>query len=117
MLRFLPAVVAIFATQVPVGAQEAPNGAGSIELLADVDTVVDVEPEAGVMTVSNHYRFENPTVDDGFTGFFEILPWDATDVVAEAGGVMLSAVGLPARDGFAEWLIRFRSPSQAAPWR
>lgn len=110
MLRFLPAVVAIFATQVPVGAQEASNGAGSIELLADVDTVVDVEPEAGVMTVSNHYRFENPTVDDGFTGFFEILPWDATDVVAEAGGVMLSAVGLPARDGFAEWLISFPEP-------
>jgi len=115
VLRFLPAVVAVFATVVPAAAQDAPVGTGAGELIADVDTIVEIEPVAGTMVVSNHYRFVNPTIDDGFTGFFEVLPWDATEVIAESGGVTLTAVGLPARDGFAEWLVSF--PAPLAPGR
>jgi len=101
----------VVASAMPAAAQE--DEADIDDLVGEVDTLVEVDPAAGSVVVTNHYRFVNPTDDEAFTGFFETLPWDAAEVTAVTGeGESLSVIGTPARDGFSEWLVSFSEPLQ-----
>ena len=101
----------VLASAMPVAALE--DEPELDELIGEVATFVEVDPSAGNLVVTNDYRFVNPTADEAFTGFFETLPWDVAAVSAvTASGEALIAVGTPARDGFAEWLISFPEPLQ-----
>ena len=116
MVRFLLTSLLVLATTTPAVAQE--TDAESVDdLFATTMTTVVVLPDEAAIAVTHEYRFTNGTVDGAFTGFFETLPWDATDVVATSRGVELPAVGIPARDGFSEWLVRFPEPLEPAEER
>ncbi|MEO0493205.1 MAG: hypothetical protein AAF081_07305 [Actinomycetota bacterium] len=107
------ALVAVFVTifAAAASAQSAPAPAGLVA--GDVSTTVTVDPASSSYSVRHTYSFSNTASDEAFTGFFEILPADARDVVATVGGAPATAVSLPVDAGFAEWLISF--PVALAP--
>lgn len=107
MVRFLLTSLFVLATTTPAIAQ---TGADATDLVGSTVTTVDVSPTEQAVVVTHEYRFVNPTTDIAFPGFFETLPWDATEVVATASGVELEAVGTRAREGFSEWFILFPAP-------
>ncbi len=109
MVRFLLTSMLVLATTQPALAQPADTGAGE-DLLGESMTTVVVVPDEGAILVTHAYRFTNSTTDETFTGFFETLPWDATDVMATSGGEELPLVATPARNGFSEWFVRFAQP-------
>lgn len=106
----------VLATTQPVLAQQADPEPGE-GLFGESTTTVVVVPDEGAILVRNAYRFTNGTVDETFTGFFETVPWDATDVLATSSGEKLTLVATPARDGFSEWLVRFPKPLMPAEER
>ena len=56
------------------------------------------------------YEFENLTAATAFPGFFESVPVDAVNVVARDGSGQLLAGSTGEEEGFATWLVGFRSP-------
>ncbi len=116
MVRFLLTSLLVLATTGPALAQEVDAGPVK-DLLGDAMTTVVVVPGDSAILVTHEYRFTNGTTDAVFTGFFETLPRDAVDVVATSGGEELTAVGIPALDGFWEWLVRFPEPLTPAEER
>ena len=107
MVRFLLTSLFVLATTIPAVAQ---TDDATADLVGSTATTVEVDPTAQSVAVTHEYRFVNSTGDVAFPGFFETLPWDATDVVATAVGLDLEAVGTPARDGFSEWFVLFPTP-------
>lgn len=84
----------VLATTQPVLAQQADPEPGE-GLFGESTTTVVVVPDEGAILVRNAYRFTNGTVDETFTGFFETVPWDATDVLATSSGEKLTLVATP----------------------
>ena len=88
----------------PASAQSDP------ELSVATSATYRVDLETSRVEVEFAYEFENPTAATAFPGFFESLPVDAVEVVARDGLGQILAGSTEEEEGFATWLVGFRSP-------
>lgn len=110
MFRRVAALLLAVVGVVPFVAGAAVAQESAPDLVGDVATVVEVDPASASFTVTHRYVFTNTATDQAFSGFFETLPVDASDVAASWEQGALPAVNIPDGAGFAEWLVSFDEP-------
>ncbi len=82
MLAVVLVMVAWVGTPNPAYGQDGSTSAPGDSLVADTDTLIVVDPEAGSVSGTHLYEFTNPTEDRVFSGFFETIPVAAVDILA-----------------------------------
>jgi hypothetical protein len=101
----------LLALLVAVSSQASPAaGQAPPSLTVATSATYRVDLEASRVEVEFAYEFENLTAATAFPGFFESVPVDAVDVVARDGSGQLLAGSTGEEEGFATWLVGFRSP-------
>jgi hypothetical protein len=97
-------LIAVASWTSPASGQSAPA------LTVSTSATYRVDLETARVDVEFAYEFENLTAATAFPGFFESVPVDAVDVVARDGSGQLLAGSTGEEEGFATWLVGFRSP-------
>ncbi|MEZ5246843.1 MAG: hypothetical protein R2707_17245 [Acidimicrobiales bacterium] len=112
--RVLAVVLAVLVSGVswasPASGQSAPDPTAAPALTVASSATYRVDVEARRIEVEFGYEFENLTAATAFPGFFESVPVDAVDVVARDGSGELVAGATGDAEGFATWLVGFRTP-------